>query len=430
MAIVRSGAPWLNTSTRPTGRRRRRACGRQQKRGRRAGVRVRLAKLARIPLPTLLLANVRSLENKLDELKLRLTTDRQTRNCCVLIFTESWLHSGIPDSAIMLQGLTVHRADRTAASLKTKGGGLCVFVNNRWCTNSAVVERFCSPDLEFALLRCRPHYIPREFSVILIWAVYIPPQADAKLALARLANAISAQQSRHPEAALIIAGDFNQTDLRTVCPRLHQHVSCSTRGENTLDHVYSNVQSGYQSIPLPPFGKSDHISLFLKPTYQQLLKRVKSSVRTVRIWPEGAESALQDCFECTDWDVFKAAATRDSLVDVNEYASSVTGFIKKCVDDVTETKQIRTLPNQKPWMNSDVRGLLKARDAAFKSGNSEELKVARHNLKAGIRAAKRTYSTQIAAYFNVNSDPRRMWQGIQAVTDYKSQTNQIGRAHV
>ena len=309
--------------------------------------------------------------------------------------------------ANLLQSLSKHSTEAT----------------NRWCTNSAVVERFCSPDLEFALLRCRPHYLPREFSVILIWAVYIPPQADAKLALARLANAISAQQSRHPEAALIIAGDFNQTDLRTVCPRLHQHVSCSTRGENTLGHVYSNVQSGYQSIPLPPFGKSDHISLFLKPTYQQLLKRVKSSMRTVRIWPEGAESALQDCFECTDWDVFKAAATRDSLVDVNEYASSVTGFIKKCVDDVTETKQIRTLANQKPWMNSDVRGLLKARDAAFKSGNSEELKVARHNLKAGIRAAKRTYSTQSAAYFNVNSDPRRMWQGIQAVTDYKSQTN-------
>ncbi|KAI4878726.1 hypothetical protein NFI96_018494 [Prochilodus magdalenae] len=194
-------------------------------------------------------------------------------------------------------------------------------------------------------------------------------------------------------------------------------------GGNTLDHVYTNIKEAFSTTPLPPLGKSDHISLLMKPTYRQLLKRVRATVRTVRVWPEGAESVLQDCFQCTDWEMFRSAATTDSLVDINEYATSVTGFIRKCVDDVTQTKQIRTLPNQKPWMNSDVRSLLKARDAAFKSGNSEEVKVARHNLKAGIRAAKHQYSSQIAAHFNTNSDPRRMWQGIQVITDYKSKVS-------
>ncbi|KAI4882201.1 hypothetical protein NFI96_003940, partial [Prochilodus magdalenae] len=184
-----------------------------------------------------------------------------------------------------------------------------------------------------------------------------------------------------------------------------------------------NIKEAFSTTPLPPFGKSDHISLLMKPTYRQLLKRVRATVRTVRVWPEGAESVLQDCFQCTDWEMFRSAATTDSLVDINEYATSVTGFIRKCVDDVTQTKQIRTLPNQKLWMNSDVRSLLKARDAAFKSGNSEELKAARHNLKAGIRAAKHKYSSQIAAHFNTNSDPRRMWQGIQVITDYKSKVS-------
>ncbi|KAI4895505.1 hypothetical protein NFI96_002417 [Prochilodus magdalenae] len=161
--------------------------------------------------------------------------------------------------------------------------------------------------------------------------------------------------------------------------------------ENTLDHMYTNIKEAFSTTPLPSFGKSYNISLLMKPTYRQLLKR--------------------------------SAATTDSLVDINEYATSVTGFIMKCVDNLTQTKQIRTLPNQKPWMNSDVRSLLKAHDAAFKSGNSEELKVARHNLKAGIRTAKHKYSSQIAAHFNTNSDPRRMWQGIQVITDYKSKVS-------
>ncbi|CAJ0600732.1 unnamed protein product [Cylicocyclus nassatus] len=197
------------------------------------------------------------------------------------------------------------------------------------------------------------------------------------------------------EAALIIAGDFNQTDLRSVCHRLYQHISCPTRGENTLDHVYTNITDAYNSTPLPPFGKSNHISLLLKPTYKQLLKRVKVTAKTVRVWPEGAESMLQYCFECADWDMFKTAATRDSLVDVNEYASSVTTFIKKCVDDVTEKKQICTFPNQKPWMNSEVRSLLKARDAAFKSGISEDLKAARHNLKTPDACGKESKQSLI-----------------------------------
>ncbi|KAI4899819.1 hypothetical protein NFI96_005030 [Prochilodus magdalenae] len=119
--------------------------------------------------------------------------------------------------------------------------------------------------------------------------------------------------------------------------------------------------------------KSNHISLLMKPTYWQLLKRVRATARTVRVWPEGAGAVLQDCFQCTDWEMFRSAATTDSLVNINEYATSVTGFIRKCVDDVTQTKQIRTLPNQKLWMNIDVRSLLKACDATFKSGKSEEL---------------------------------------------------------
>ncbi|KAI4901502.1 hypothetical protein NFI96_010072 [Prochilodus magdalenae] len=53
----------------------------------------------------------------------------------------------------------------------------------------------------------------------------------------------------------------------------------------------------------------------------------------------------------------------------------------------------------------------------------EELKAARHNLKAGIRPAKHKYSSQIAVHFKNNSDPRLMWQGIQVITDYKSKVS-------
>ncbi|KAI4872511.1 hypothetical protein NFI96_008269 [Prochilodus magdalenae] len=85
------------------------------------------------------------------------------------------------------------------------------------------------------------------------------------------------------------------------------HLLSNTRG-NTLDHVYTNIKDAFSTTPLPLFSKSDHISLLMKPTYRQLLKRHK-------------------------------------------------------------------------------------------------------------------YSSQIGAHFNTNSDPRRMWQEIQVITDYKSKVS-------
>lgn len=156
---------------------RRKQCARRRKRGKRAGIHARLkANCSRLALPSLLLSNVRSLDNKLDCLRLLLTSRKEIKHCCVLIFTETWLHEGICDSGIQLDGLASYRADRdTTATGKTRGGGLCVYINNSWCRNTAIVSVHCSELVEVLAVRCRPFYIPREFTAVIIMAVYIPP---------------------------------------------------------------------------------------------------------------------------------------------------------------------------------------------------------------------------------------------------------------
>ncbi len=87
---------------------------RRRKRGKRAGVLVRLRRRSlRPPLPTILLANVQSLDNKLCELRALISYQRETRDCCIICLTETWKSAVFPDSAIELTGFSVHRLDRT-----------------------------------------------------------------------------------------------------------------------------------------------------------------------------------------------------------------------------------------------------------------------------------------------------------------------------
>lgn len=100
-------------------------------------------------------------------------------------------------------------------------------------------------------VKYRPIYLLSEFNVVIITVAYIPPAANANLYLRHLHSSISSQQSWYPDIVLIIPGYFNHVDLKAVLPKIHQHVKCGTRGANTLDKVYSNIQIGYRATFTP-----------------------------------------------------------------------------------------------------------------------------------------------------------------------------------
>ncbi len=179
-------------------------------RGKSAGIRNRLRKRAHSPpLPSLLLANVQSLDNKMDDLRARISFQRDIRDCNIICLTETWLTPSVPDTAVTpSDNFSVLRMDRTAEAGKSKGGGVCFMTNKKWCDprNISSLSRSCSPHLEHLSIICRPFYLPREFSAVIATAVYIPPQADTSLALSKLHDVISGYINQHPDAAFIIAG--------------------------------------------------------------------------------------------------------------------------------------------------------------------------------------------------------------------------------
>lgn len=105
-----------------------------RKRGKKGGVRQRvriLTRKRRLPLPSIVLANVQSLKNKVDELQARVSHTREFRDVCVLAFTETWLTAADMDPTTDIDGFGVPiRLDRDPCTTgKRQGGGVCFYIN-------------------------------------------------------------------------------------------------------------------------------------------------------------------------------------------------------------------------------------------------------------------------------------------------------------
>ena len=99
----------------------------------------------------------------------------------------------------------------------------------------------------------------------------------------------------------------------------------------------------------------------------------------------------------TDWNMFW-----DSSNGIEEYITSVTGFINKCIEDVVPTVTVRTYPNQKPWTTGKMHTELKARGATFKERdtNLDAHEKSRCALRRTIKQAKTQYRTKIESHYD------------------------------
>ncbi len=290
---------------------------RRRKRGKHAGALMKSRECGlRTPLPSIHLVNLCSLANKSDELQLLTRTNKDFLNSAVLCFMETWLKGYIPDSALHLSGFQLFRADRvTESSGKTRGGGLCFYINEGWCTDVTVLKKMCCPNLEALFINCKPFYSPWEFSSFILVSVYILPDARVSAALELSVDQITHTEQRH-------------------------------------------------SVPRAALGLSDHCLVHLLPAYRQKLKSAKPVVRTVKRWTVEAEQDLQVCFELTDWSVFEAAA-----LDLNELTDTVTSYISFCEDMCVPTRTYLTFNNDKPWFSTKFKQLRLAKEDAYRSGD-------------------------------------------------------------
>ena len=167
----------------------------------------------------------------------------------------------------------------------------------------------------------------------------------------------SSLQTQHPQALFLISGDFNHASLSSTLPTFTQYVTCHTRENKTLDLLYVNIKEAYNSSPLPPLGRSDHNLVHLLPVYKPLVNRQPVEIHTVKAWTEESEEALRDCFDSTVWEELCVSHGED----IDSLTGCITDYINFCVDNTVPTGTVRCFSNSKPWINPDIKALLKGK---------------------------------------------------------------------
>lgn len=99
---------------------------------------------------------------------------------------------------------------------------------------------------------------------------------------------------QHPSALILISGDFSQVSLSLVLTNFTKYVDYAMRGNKILDLLYANVKKGYNSSSLHPLDDSEHNLILLDTTYRPMMEQQAASTRTVNVWSDGTEEALQE----------------------------------------------------------------------------------------------------------------------------------------
>ncbi|XP_071477419.1 uncharacterized protein [Diadema antillarum] len=276
--------------------------------------------------------------------------------------------------------------------------------------------------LEVLWLQIKPCRLPREISSIFVTIIYYP-QPDREMAaqlIDHMQIAVDQILTKHPDAAIVMLGDFNQLDLNPfLCDvNFRQVVDKPTRGERILDKIVTNVHARYNDPHiLAPLGRSDHSSVWWT-SREPTPPSNSSQTRMTRPMKDSSIRAFGQWISNHDWEEIN---TDDS---VSEQCANFYATLHTAIEKHFPMRRVKLHPTDKDWMTPKIKAMIKSRQKAFSCRNTAVYKHYRNKVSREIATAKSTfYSTKIQNL--KTSNPAAWYRGIRSMTSGKIQPTRI-----
>ncbi|XP_033125222.1 uncharacterized protein LOC117123426 [Anneissia japonica] len=158
-----------------------------------------------------------------------------------------------------------------------RGGGVIIYVKDN--IKAEVMKDIVVPaDLEVLWIMLSHPKFPRAVPYLIVAAVYIPPDSPIRDSyIDHLTGSIDFINTYKKQAGLMIIGDFNRTDTRSILlgTSLKQIINSPTREHVILDLVITNMSELYlEPQYLPAVGRSDHCVISLQPKVRIPINRM------------------------------------------------------------------------------------------------------------------------------------------------------------
>ena len=158
--------------------------------------------------------------------------------------------------------------------------------------------------------------------------------------------------------------------------------------------------------------------------YLPVLKPSKPIEKCVRVLDESGLSALQGCFDCTDWSVFV-----QSCENVDQLNDCVTDYINFCVDIQTREKEVVCCPINKPLITKDLKKMINEKKFLFAQGIRMALKLKQKDLRKEIIKCNEIYKKKIESHFK-QGNMKETWSAESRKSrDIRSQSRLFHQAY-
>ncbi|XP_063966074.1 uncharacterized protein LOC135156759 [Lytechinus pictus] len=361
-------------------------------------------------LPTVFLCNLRSINNKLDELDIIL--NQQGIGLCAV--TETWLTADQPESSFSIDGYKVF----TKSRIERKGGGVAIYVKPHF--NPQYIDGLPEPGhLEVSWVRLRPHRLPRSVNCICVAAVYSPPNDDHGEDLIQyLLRCMDILRTKYQSAGFIILGDFNRLNIQQLVSgndmRQIVNLHVPTRGDAVLDKVLTNFANLYSKPQiLSPIGSLDHNCVLWSPKSARVKRSNRSMTRVIRPMKASDLQRFGDWISHHDW--------AEVLIDDNVQSACDTFYnqLDSHMNQYFPIKKVKIHHRDKPWVTPYLKSLIRKRQDAFVQGDKARWKLLRNQVQREIRNLKTEFYIGRVKHLK-DENPASWYKHIKLLTGNRS----------
>ena len=320
----------------------------------------------------------------------------------LLVFCETWLSQAVDDDFISIPDYSrVIRHDR---ALK-RGGGVCLF--SKVGVSCREITCLAQPP---SWIECV--WVAIHASKIVLLALYVPPNLNSE-EIKAVTDYITTQADTAlncvPESKLMIIGDLNHlptSDLESTFG-LYQTVLSPTRGEAILDKVLMEqdlLESYHSPIVGANFGKSDHLSVFVKPKRE---RTEAVQIKKVYDFRESNMNTFLDNLKNKSWHkIYTSGESLDTKCDIfYDMFRQAHDSIPYCYVEMT--------PWDKPWITPLLKHLINCRYEAFRSRQFGKYRHLKLKVKAEMTKAKTLWIESL------KKSPGGIWKAVRSTASGK-----------